>query len=527
MKKGAGFEMKKIIFILISGILEILLQPSFALALPPGFGNDLRITNDPSFSGFPKLALDSSDNIHLVWQENRDGNAEIYYKKLDNNGGNLTLDIRLTTDPSISFYPSVSRDASGNVHVVWLDDRDLNGEIYYTKLSNTGATIIDDLRITTNTADSAFPSLASDSGGNLHLVWVDGRDGNAEIYYKKLDNSGASLSIDIRLTTDPAISTQPAIAVDSNNNLHVVWTDDRDGNSEIYYKKLDNNGNNLTADIRLTNNPADSSFPALARDPFNFIHVAWLDDRDGNPEIYYKKLDNNGAQLVADTRLTTNIEVSWFPAISSDASGYVQIAWTDNRDGNLEIYYTKLNNNGVTILDDTRLTTDPAESDLPAISADTYSNAQILWKDTRDLNEEIYYKRSLRPTISLSGTPSIGGTITLNLEDRLNPNTPYLLVASLGTAPGIPLGDGRVVPLNADGVFYIFLFSCPFIGCVNFSGLLDANGQATASWTIPGFAIPGINIKFAFVTVDGTLPIPQQIVSISTPVSCTLGAPSC
>jgi hypothetical protein len=34
-----------------------------------------------SFSEVPALGVDSSGNLHLVWQDNTPGNYDIYYKK--------------------------------------------------------------------------------------------------------------------------------------------------------------------------------------------------------------------------------------------------------------------------------------------------------------------------------------------------------------------------------------------------------------------------------------------------------------
>ncbi len=136
---------------------------------------------------------------------------------------------------------------------------------------------------------SSYPSLAMDSNNNVHIAWVDYRDGNYEIYYTKLDNNGNTLVDDRRLTFDPASSWFPSLAIDSNNNVHIAWGDYRDGNSEIYYTKLDNNGNTLVDDRRLTFDPADSGDPSLALDSNNNVHIAWDDYRDGNYEIYYKR----------------------------------------------------------------------------------------------------------------------------------------------------------------------------------------------------------------------------------------------
>ncbi len=376
--------------------LGIILLPLVVAIVVSGWEGDVRVTNSPSFSGFAQIVLDTSRNVHVVWVDERDGNAEIYYKKLGFDGEGLTSDIRLTSDSSVSWFPSVSV-ADNFINIVWTDERDGNTEIYYTKLDNNGNTVVDDLRITNNAADSTLPSVVSDNNGNLHVVWIDTRDGNSEIYYKKLNNNGAAITGDIRLTSNSAISWFPVVAVDTTNNIHVVWTDDRDGNSEIYYKKLNNTGATVVDDTRITSDAGDSSYPSITSDSSNNLHVAWLDDRDGNAEIYYKKLDSSGTGITVDIRLTSDVSVSWFPAIASNRNG-IHVAWMDGRDNNLEIYYTALDNNGNTITDDTRLTFNAADSDLPAVISDAFNVVRIMWNDYRDSNSEIYYKRTIAVT---------------------------------------------------------------------------------------------------------------------------------
>ena len=41
----------------------------------------MRLTNDFAFSGEPSLAISGDDNVHVIWQDTRDGNGEIYYKR--------------------------------------------------------------------------------------------------------------------------------------------------------------------------------------------------------------------------------------------------------------------------------------------------------------------------------------------------------------------------------------------------------------------------------------------------------------
>lgn len=401
---GANRKGKTFLLVII-GVLAALSSTGSTSAEPQGWGNDTRITFAPENSWYPSLATDREGNVHIAWMDSRDSPLplmyEIYYKKLDNNGVSLTPEIRITFNSSHdSAYPSLATDYLGNIHVVWHETRNGNWEIYYKKLDNNGTGLTPDTRLTFHPAVSYFPSLATDLQGNIHVAWEDSRDGynpNPEVYYKKLNNSGSIITPDIMLT--PYGSWDPSIATDRQNNVHVAWRDYRAGNLEIYYKKLNNSGGNLTGDIRVSFNAANSVTPSLATDSTGSVHVVWEDSRDGNRDVYYKKLNNNGMNLTPEIRLTFNASDSVAPSIATDIAGNVYVAWTDTRDGNTEIYYRKLNNTGVSLTNETRLTFNRYFSGYPSIATDPMNNVHVAWRDDRDGTptwSEIYYKRTLQ-----------------------------------------------------------------------------------------------------------------------------------
>jgi len=101
------------------------------IAASSGWNKDIRLTTDDSGSWHPIMAV-NENNIHVVWQDNRDGNYKVYYKRSTDNGENWGSDTRLTTDDSGSWVPVVAVNGN-NIHVVWQDNRDGNYEVYYKR----------------------------------------------------------------------------------------------------------------------------------------------------------------------------------------------------------------------------------------------------------------------------------------------------------------------------------------------------------------------------------------------------------
>ena len=144
------------------------------------------------------------------------------------------------------------------------------------KLDEVGNIVIDETLITDlDAATSYHVDVACDSNDNIHIIWSDVRDtgpvSNIELYYEKMDNMGNTLVDEMRITHAPHYSLYPSITIDSSDNLHIVWSEEVNVMSvlqeEIYYTKLDNDGNTLVDDLALTGNDGEESlFPDCEAD---------------------------------------------------------------------------------------------------------------------------------------------------------------------------------------------------------------------------------------------------------------------
>jgi dipeptidyl aminopeptidase/acylaminoacyl peptidase len=102
--------------------------------------------------------------------------------------------------------------------------------------------------------------------------------------------------------------------------------------------------------------------------------IAFMSERDGNPEIYVMNSDGSGQR-----RLTRDPAVDADPAFSRDGT---RLAFTSTRDGNPEIYVMADDGSA-----QTRLTFDPAADQQADWSPD---GTRIAFESTRDGNHEIY-----------------------------------------------------------------------------------------------------------------------------------------
>lgn len=146
---------------------------------------DKRLTWTSIDSQYPDIAVDASGYLYVAWHEYIPGNSEIYGKKSKDGGATWSTATRLTWTPGYSTFPKMVVDSSGNLHIVWDDSTPGNHEIYYKKTTDGGSTWSTTKRLSWTPGYSTLPDIAADSSGNLHVVWYDDTPGNYEIYYIK------------------------------------------------------------------------------------------------------------------------------------------------------------------------------------------------------------------------------------------------------------------------------------------------------------------------------------------------------
>ena len=366
---------------------------------PPAWSPDQRLTrNDAttqtSVNFARNAAADAAGRVHLVWFDERDGNPEIYAKRSGDGGVSWGPPVRLTEDPGASTYPSAAADAAGSdvLHVVWFDDRSGSPQVYHKRSLDGGLSWSPDLGLTSSPASAAWPSVAV-WGSDVHVVYVDGRDGQSEVYYVRSTDGGASFEPEVRLSDLPDNSWTPTVAV-WQDHVYAAWTDTRHGSpqgqEEEYFKRSTDGGASWGPDVRLTFDPENSWAPSLAASGPH-VWLTWFDLRDGNWEIYFKRSRDFGLTWSPDQRLTTDPAVSARPSIARRGPE-LTVVWWDTRDGNEEIYSKTSPDLGRTWGPDVRLTEAPGASTFATVAA-AESGVHVAWQDDRDGNLELYYQR--------------------------------------------------------------------------------------------------------------------------------------
>lgn len=350
-------------------------------------GSSLRLSEAAGGSGYPSLAW-NGDGYGVAWHDDRDGNYEIYFTLVDRYGVATGSERRITDAAGNSGGAAIAWTGA-EYGLAWWDERNGEREIYFRRLDAAGTPIGPEYRITNAAGASTTPSIVW-TGREYGIAWHDARDGNDEIYLSRVHPSGHPLGPEVRVTNAAGASRYASVAW-TGEQYAVAWQDDRDGNTEIYVARLDSLGSKVGSDVRITTAAGSSEQPSLVWNGSGFA-VAWHDDRDGVWEIYLARMYTTGTKLGSDVRITTDDAVSGYPALAWSGAEY-GITWHDQRGGDWEIYLTIFDAAGNRAAPDRRITISPGGSYAPALIRENGVYG-IAWHDERDGNVEVYFVRA-------------------------------------------------------------------------------------------------------------------------------------
>jgi len=158
-----------------------------------------------------------------------------------------------SSSTSTSESPDIVLDSSENIHIAWEDATDYNGagtdyDIFHKSWdSQSDSWSIPTVISKDTTGSSVDVSLAVDSDDILHFVWSDWTDYNeagtdTDIFYRSWDFQSDSWSVTTVVSTDnTGLSAYPEIAVGDNGFVHITWDDTTDYNGagtdyDIFYR---------------------------------------------------------------------------------------------------------------------------------------------------------------------------------------------------------------------------------------------------------------------------------------------------
>jgi hypothetical protein len=323
-----------------------------------------------------------------------------------------------------SYQNRIVADPEGNIHVAWYDYTDYLGsgagdsDIFYKFLDVSSNVWSTTEVLSLDSSDASFaPYLAADSEGGVHIVWREhanilGSGVDGDIFYRYRDAStGVWSSTEVVSTVSTADSTQPRIKIDSNDGVHVIWSDytdylGSDADNDIFYRYKSLGGSWETTAVVSTESTGGSTESELVIDPDLNVHVVWKDTMDylgcgGGFDIFYKYKDStSNLWSITEVVSTESTENAYWCTTLYDTSNVLHFIWHDYTDSggmDADIFYkTKDLSLDIWTISEV-ITPESTGAYYPSAVIDSANNIHIIYRDYTDLlgsgsDADLFYK---------------------------------------------------------------------------------------------------------------------------------------
>ncbi len=264
----------------------------------------------------------STGSIHAQWVENG-----VVLCDLPNNQGS----------------PALCPDGSGGAIVCWVDLRNDTGDIFVQRIGANGVPqwSANGVALCAAPGQQHSPVIVADGSGGAIVAWADERAGvlSDDVYAQSVSSTGAVEWIANGLAICTAANSQyePTITADNNGGAIVVWVDERAGSTsrDIYGQRVDSNGmvQWQAEGLPLCLAAGNQADPSVTFDGMGGVIAAWTDLRNGNLDIYAQRVSEFGvaAWVVNGVPICIVTREQRRPRLTTDGAGGAIVAWVDWR----------------------------------------------------------------------------------------------------------------------------------------------------------------------------------------------------
>lgn len=313
----------------------------------------------------------------------KNDNLTLYVKNFDDSSYEKIAETKfktLSTNQSNGYKPRVYEDSSGNLHVVWFDDGNSVGQIYYSKFDGNSWSAPE--LVESNSYGAKNPDVLADNN-NIYVIFETQESSESSIAFRYKTEFGWSDKIFIG--DDNKACYSPKIAFDSNGNIAAVWEDHRHNHPEIYYAIWRKNELLWEEPVRLTTTVSGAYRPSITS-YFDRIFVAWSQHLSSEKsQIYATYFETSYSSIATPVLVSNNYNQADYPDIQTNASGRVFVVWHDNYIGTwkYEIYGRILDPGLNFVTDIDRITISHGYAKYPVLSEQTNtSDMYIVWQDS-------------------------------------------------------------------------------------------------------------------------------------------------
>ncbi len=316
----------------------------------------------------PSVVSDGSGGAIFVWQY--EGSSPNLYAQRITSAGSRNWDpcsVQLSASAGAQTKFDAISDGNYGAIVAWMDSRNGTNDIYAQKINSSGSRQWGNqgTAVCTATGIQGAVAITGTLGNSVIFCWEDYRDTDYDIYAQKFNSSGTVqwTSNGILICSANDDQKSPSITDDTFGGAIIAWEDQREECNpvgaipthcmeySVYAQRVSSNGDTewTTDGVGICLKSRNQFKTNITFDGSGGALISWIDDREGiGPDNYYdifmQRIDVFGdiEWLEDGEPIVEGVLDPTYHRVIGDHSEEVYLAWTDERNGEKDVFIQKV-----------------------------------------------------------------------------------------------------------------------------------------------------------------------------------------
>jgi len=334
--------------------MSLLGDPIWASAGSPN-GSEFQVNTYTTSGQYqPQVAGDSAGNFDVVWASNGSAGSDtsslsVQGQRYDASGSPIGGQFQINTyTTNAQDQPQVASDSAGNFVVVWASSggagTDTSGySVQGQRYDATASPVGGQFQVNSYTTnDQDHPSVASDSAGDVVVVWqgFDASGVHRSVAGQRYDPSGSQIGGEFQVNTSlpGPFEPLPSVASDHSGNFVVAWSRSygsvSSSVSSIRGQRYNASGSPIGGEFQVnTYTTGGQSSPSVASDAAGDFVVVWASNGSAGTDtsgysVQGQRYNASGSPVGGQFQVNTyTLNGQYRPQVASDSFGDFVVVW--------------------------------------------------------------------------------------------------------------------------------------------------------------------------------------------------------